>query len=346
MKAAFHAAFQKGARQVVLHGTDIPGLTPEHLETAFSALRRSDLVLGPSTDGGYWLMGLRKPADLFDGMEWGSSSVFDQTLAAARAQGISVQVLSPLTDMDTAEALRQHMPEWAVPKPYVSVIIPTLNEERKVGEAIRRATSPDAEIIVVDGGSEDRTVDRAEQAGAKVLKGPRGRAKQQNRGAEAARAGVLLFLHADTILPQDYVAQMFETMMDRRVVLGAFCFKTDLHTPLMRAVELLTNLRARYLKLPYGDQALFIRRAHFQALGGFPDLAIGEDLFFVRLALKSGLLGIAPAPAITSGRRWETAGPLRTTLVNQLMLAGFALRISPESLAGLYHRAAKKKRRV
>jgi len=346
MKAAFQGAFRHGARRVVLHGTDIPGLTPEHLETAFSALRRNDVVLGPSTDGGYWLMGLKKPAELFEGMEWGSSSVFDETLAAARAQGLSVKVLSPLADIDTAKALRQYMPEWVAPQPYVSVIIPTLNEEGQIEETIRRSRSPDAEIIVVDGGSKDKTVDKAEQAGATVLEGPRGRARQQNQGAAAARASVLLFLHADTILPEDYVAQVFETWMDRKVVLGAFRFKTDLHKPLMKAIEVVTNLRAKYLKLPYGDQALFIRRSYFQAIGGFPELAIGEDLFFVRLALKRGLLDVAPAPVITSGRRWKKVGLFRTTLINQLILSGFALGMTPESLEALYHRVAEEERRI
>jgi hypothetical protein len=193
MKAAFLQAFQQGAQQVLLHGTDIPDLTTRHIDEAFDALKTHDLVLGPSTDGGYWLIGLTKPADLFDGLEWGSYSVFDKTVAAARAQGLSVHVLSPLTDIDTPEALRNCMPEWAAPQPYVSVIIPTLNEEAQIDEAIRSARSPDAEIIAVDGGSEDRTIDKAEQAGVRVLRGPRGRAKQQNREQQRQKQAFCFF---------------------------------------------------------------------------------------------------------------------------------------------------------
>jgi rSAM/selenodomain-associated transferase 2/rSAM/selenodomain-associated transferase 1 len=336
MKTAFLNAFRQGAQHVVLHGTDIPDLTVGHLDDALDALNSHDLVLGPSMDGGYWLIGLKKPADLFDGMAWGTSSVFEKTAAAARAQGLSVHVLSPLTDMDTGETIMQRMPEWARARPYLSVIIPALDEEAHIEETILNAQSPDAEVIVVDGGSGDSTVKRAERAGAAVLRGPRGRALQQNAGAAAASGSVLLFLHADTLLPKDYVTQVFETLMDRRVALGAFRFRTDLDRPLMRGIEFTTHIRSRYLRLPYGDQALFLRKSHFQAAGGFPEMPIAEDLVFVRLVSKLGRVGIAPADAITSARRWKEVGLLRTTLINQVILAGFALGISPKTLARLY----------
>jgi rSAM/selenodomain-associated transferase 2 len=255
-------------------------------------------------------------------------------------------MLSALTDMDTPDTVKSWMPEWATWQPYVSVIIPALNEDAHIGKAILSARSPDAEILVVDGGSRDRTAERAERSGAKVLSSPRGRGLQQNLGAAAARGSILLFLHADTQLPKDYVPQVFETLMDRRVAMGAFCFKTDLNRPLMRGIEFFTNIRSRYLRLPYGDQALFVRRSCFQAVGGFPEMPIAEDLFFVRLVLRLGRIGIAPTHAITSGRRWKQGGILKTTLINQLILAGFALGISPKALARLYGRAGKNKRNI
>jgi hypothetical protein len=104
----------------------------------------------------------------------------------------------------------------------------------------------------------------------------------------------------------------------------------------MRGIEFTTNIRSRYLRLPYGDQALFVRRSCFQAVRGFPEMPIAEDLFFVRLVSKQGRIAIAPAYAVTSGRRWKEVGLLRTTLINQFILAGFALRISPRTLARLY----------
>ena len=346
MKTAFLGAFREGAQQVVLHGTDIPDLTPQHIDEAFEALKSKDLVLGPSTDGGYWLIGLKKPADPFDSMDWGTSSVLDRTIGAARAQGLSAHVLSPLTDMDTGEAVMHRMPDWARARPYISVILPALNEETQIEKTIVSVRNADAEIIVVDGGSRDRTVEQAERAGAAVIRGPRGRALQQNRGAAEARGGVFLFLHADTVLPKDYVAQVFETLMDRRIVLGAFRFRTDLDRPLMRAVEFATHIRSRYLRLPYGDQALFVRTSCFRAVGGFPEMPIAEDLFFVRLVSKLGRIALSPAHAVTSGRRWKEVGVLRTTLINQLILAGFALGISPKTLARLYRRGPGKKQGV
>jgi hypothetical protein len=159
---------------------------------------------------------------------------------------------------------------------------------------------------------------------------------QQNAGAAAARGTILLFLHADTILPKDYVDQVFETLMDRRVALGAFRFRTNLDQKLMKAIEFATNIRSRTLGLPYGDQALFVRKTRFQAVAGFPDMPIAEDLVFVRLVSKLGRIAVTPAHAVTSGRRWKKLGVLRTTLINQFILAGLALRISPNTLARLY----------
>jgi rSAM/selenodomain-associated transferase 2/rSAM/selenodomain-associated transferase 1 len=341
MEKAFLKAFQREYRRVVLVGTDIPGLTPRLLEQAFHSLNTHDLVLGPSTDGGYWLMGLKRPAPLFEDIPWGSGTVLEDTLALAEKEDLPVRRLDPLTDVDTPGDLQAWMPEGAEPGPFVSVIIPALNEEANIGAAVQGARDRDAEVIVVDGASDDETVLRAQEAGARVIMSPRGRAVQQNRGAAAAKGNVLLFLHADTRLPEGYISHVFETLMDPRIVLGAFRFRIDLNRPLIRVIEILTNFRSRFLRLPYGDQGLFMRRTLFHSLGGFPEVPIAEDLFLVRRVAKTGPIGIAPASALTSARRWETLGPIRATLLNQLMLAGFLLRIPLPTLASLYRRQHK-----
>jgi uncharacterized protein len=342
MYAAFRKAFRERCRRVVLVGTDIPGMTPRHLQEAFHQLRRRDVVFGPSTDGGYWLVGMNRPLDVFGEMAWGSSAVLDQTLGKVRDKGLTYHLLRPLRDVDTLEDLWEWNPHVARKRPYVSVIIPALNEEGSIRKTIAAAGDRDAEIIVVDGGSRDRTRAIAERAGARVLQSKKGRALQQNAGAVSAKGKVVLFLHADTLLPVGYVDHVFETLLPKRTAAGAFRFKADCRAPLMGAVEWMTNFRASVFQLPYGDQALFLLKALFNAMGGFPELPIAEDLFLVRRLRKYGRLRIAAAEAVTSGRRWERLGVVRTTLINWLIMAGCYLGIPPEVMASWYLSPQKK----
>ena len=342
MQAAFLDAFQRGAARVVLLGTDIPQLRTDHLEQAFDALAENDLVIGPSTDGGYWLIGTNHPVDLFEGIKWGTDAVLGQTLALAKGQGLRVKTLSSLNDIDTAEDLKQVLPGWATKGPYVSVVIPALNEAVNIEAAIKSAMHEDAEIIVVDGGSIDNTVEIASSAGVRVVTGPRGRVVQQNLGAKIATGRVLLFLHADTLLPTGYVNYIFEIFMDRKTVAGAFRFKTNLDHPSMKVIELVANIRSRYLKLPYGDQGLFILKSVFESVGGFPEVPVAEDLFLIRRLSKYGRIRIAPAHALTSARRWQALGLFRTTLINYIILIGCCLGVSPGALASMYRSANRK----
>ena len=335
MYAAFLAAFQSGCRRAVLIGTDIPELEVDHFRQGFDALSENDLVIGPSRDGGYWLIGLNRPARLFEGIKWGTRAVLAQTLALANGQCLRVKELDYLMDIDTEKELRERLPDWAEKGPYMSVIIPALNEALNIEKTVNSACNRDAEVIVVDGGSDDDTVAQAIRAGARIEKSSRGRAVQQNCGASVARGSVLLFLHADTHLPDGYMNHIFETLMNPENVAGAFRFKTDLDHPFMKLIELVTNIRSRYLKLPYGDQGLFFRRAVFESVGGFPEVSIAEDLFLMHRIKKQGRIGIAPVHVVTSGRRWETRGLLRTTLINQVIVAGCCLGISPRVLARL-----------
>jgi uncharacterized protein len=343
MSSAFFDAFRGGARRVVLLGTDIPELKADKKGQAFDALAENDLVIGPSTDGGYWLMGMNRPAPLFEGINWGTGAVLGQTLSLADEQGLRVKELDVLKDIDTAEDLKQLPPEWTSKRPYISVVIPALNEGTNIETAIRSARDEDVEIIVVDGGSTDDTVARAVRADARVEMGSRGRALQQNRGASSARGRVLLFLHADTRLPGGYFNHVFELLMDPGTVAGAFRFKTNLDNPLMKAIEFMTNIRSQYFNLPYGDQGLFIRKPVFESVGGFPESPIAEDLFLVRRLSKKGRIRIAPVHVVTSARRWQTLGLFRTTLINQVILAGLCLGISPSTLSSLYRVSRIKK---
>ena len=132
-------------------------------------------------------------------------------------------------------------------------------------------------------------------------------------------------------------------LMNRRVVLGAFRFRTDYATPAMRWITFWTNLRASVLQLPYGDQGLFITRHAFEAVGGFPPAPIAEDLYLVRRPARRGRIALAPAAAVTSGRRWRQLGPLRTTLINTIIALGCLTGIDPSRLAPLYRWPARTK---
>lgn len=342
MFTAITTAFDQGAGQVVVVGTDIPGLTSEIMCDALDRLKEYDLVLGPSNDGGYWLIGMTSPANFFDGIVWSRPDVLENTLALARQKGVTTCLLAPLNDLDTPDDLAREMGRHGSASPYLSVIIPTLNEERQIARTIRAATSPDAQIIVSDGGSTDRTVAIARSLGARIISGQTGRACQQNRGAAAARGEVLLFLHADTRLPSHYEDHIFDTLMDRRTVLGAFHFATDIHTPAMRWMAFFTNQRAGRLKLPYGDQGLFLRRVDFNRFGGFPETPVAEDLYLVRKMARNGRIALAPVAAVTSGRRWQRLGLVRTTLVNMIIAVGCLAGVPPERLAPLYRLPSKK----
>ncbi|WP_372679879.1 TIGR04283 family arsenosugar biosynthesis glycosyltransferase [Desulfosarcina sp.] len=342
MHLAMLSAFDAGARRVVLVGTDAPGLTTEIVEEAFNALHEKDLVFGPSIDGGYWLVGMAKPENIFGGIVWSRPDVLEKSLALARKKGMTLHLLAPLNDLDTPDDLARERGSMHVPTPYLSVIIPTLDEARQLPRTLAAAASPDVEVIVSDGGSTDHTVQIASSLGARIVSGRRGRAGQQNRGAAAARGEVLLFLHADTRLPRNYVDHVFDIMMDRRTRLGAFRFATDLHYPSMRWIAFFTNLRAGWLKLPYGDQGLFLRQRDFAAVGGFPEVPIAEDLYLVRRMARHGRIAIAPAAAVTSGRRWRRLGPMRTTLINTILAVGILAGVAPERLAPLYRLPAQK----
>jgi uncharacterized protein len=343
MQAAIEDAFGQGVQQVVLLGTDVPQMTPRHLVMAFDALADYDLVLGPVEDGGYWLVGCCRPVSIFQGIAWGTPAVLEQTRSLATRQGVSLFLLPKLKDLDTESDLRAWRPgyPWAT-KPYLSVVIPALNEAANIVRTIEPLRATDVETIVVDGGSQDQTRQLARQAGAKVIETVRGRAWQQNEGARLAQGQVLLFLHADTRLPSGFGAQIFEVLMDPDTVLGAFRFKTDWDHWAMRCMEHAVHFRAAYLRLPYGDQGLFMRRGMFEQVGGFAQVPIAEDLFLVRRLAFLGGIALAPGAAVTSGRRWRHSGIVRTTLINYMIALGCLAGVDPKRLAPLYNRAGPK----
>ncbi|MCP4246149.1 MAG: glycosyltransferase family 2 protein [bacterium] len=216
----------------------------------------------------------------------------------------------------------------------LSVIVPALNEQAVIEPTLRRLRPADVwEIIVVDGQSRDRTRKIARSLGARVVRSAPGRGRQLNAGAAAATGDTLLFLHADTLLPQGFQEHIAVTLATPGVVLGAFTFRLDASGRLFRIVERLVSWRCRLLALPYGDQGLFVRREAFRRLGGFPELKIMEDFAFVRRARRAGRVVVTRAPAVTSARRWTANGTVRTTLSNQVCALAFLAGCSTDQIA-------------
>jgi len=221
----------------------------------------------------------------------------------------------------------------------ISIIIPTLNEEQVLGNTLAHLQNrQNCEVIVVDGGSSDTTLSLARQAGCRTISCPRGRGRQMNIGAAAARGEVLLFLHADTLLPDQFPQLVLNTVKQPGTVAGAFSLAIDAPRKSLAAIAWLANLRSRMLKLPYGDQALFFERNTFTAIGGFPEIEIMEDFVFMRKIKRKGRIVILPDRAMTSARRWQNMGVIRTTLINQIIVCGYGLGVHPARLAKWYRR--------
>ena len=352
MAQAFQQSCSRGAERVVIIGIDCPQIGSERLRAAFEKLQSHDLVLGPATDGGYYLIGLRRfVPDLFIGVDWGTEVVYRQTVAIAERKKMVIASLAPLADIDRPgdlwvwEQVKSALESFS-PAEQISVIIPVLNESALIASTLQQFKGyPDLEIIVVDGGSHDDTVAIAQSCAARVLNTSPGRADQMNRGAEIAAGNILLFLHADTRLPPNFPDLIRHTLSAKGVVAGAFDLKIDGPSPALRWVEWGVKWRSRCWQLPYGDQGIFLRKQPFQAIGGFPDLPIMEDFALVQRLKRQGRIAF-PDPnryldtsVLTSGRRWQKLGIFRTTLVNQLMIAGYFLGISPARLATWYRKS-------
>ncbi|RPH81761.1 MAG: glycosyltransferase [Nitrospiraceae bacterium] len=229
----------------------------------------------------------------------------------------------------------------------ISVIIPTLNEERTITATLAHTAALGFdELIVVDGGSTDTTSALLESyrlsAQSSALSdiywvtAPPGRARQMNEGAKASRGEVLLFLHADTQLPDDAKNAIETTLADRRMVGGRFDVRFD-HPSMWGAVISKTmNWRSRLSGIATGDQALFVRRSIFEQMGGFADMPLMEDIEFSDRLKRTGATATLTATVTTSFRRWEQQGPLRTILLMWTLRFLYGVGVSPSHLVHWY----------
>ncbi len=221
----------------------------------------------------------------------------------------------------------------------LSVIIPMLNEAAGLArqrDEWQKLQQAGAQVLLVDGGSEDGSAERAQAAGFEVMLADRGRARQMNAGARAASAEVLLFLHADTVLPAQALSLIGAAMQDPAVHWGRFDVDIEGRSRGLAMVAFMMNLRSRLSGIATGDQAIFMRASAFRAIGGFPDQPLMEDIEASRRLKRLSAPSCLRARVRTSGRRWDHRGLWRTILLMWRLRLAYWLGVSPERLARAY----------
>jgi len=232
----------------------------------------------------------------------------------------------------------------------IAVIIPVLNEARGLNRVLSHTCALGFDdIIIVDGGSSDdtcaiarsfaegtRCLSCAGSGSMRVLTAPRGRARQMNAGAAASGCEVLLFLHADTLLPSNARQAVATALSDTACVGGRFDVRFDSPRLSARTISSLMNLRSRWSGIATGDQAMFVRRAVFERIGRFADIPLMEDIDFTRRLRRAGPLACLSDQVVTAFRRWEQQGPLRTILLMWTLRFLYWIGISPHRLQHFY----------
>jgi len=220
----------------------------------------------------------------------------------------------------------------------LSVVVPMLNEGSGIGETLEtlRRGALNAEIIVVDGGSIDQSVEVARKLADRVVVASRGRARQMNAGAALGSGDVLTFVHADTRVPSSFEKDILDALEESDVVGGRFDVELDDPSFAYRLIGDSINLRSRITRTGTGDQAIFVRRSVFEALGGFPDIDLCEDLDFSRRLKRAGRVACLRSRVTTSARRWRRDGLARTVVRMWTIRALYLLGVHPSRLRQIY----------
>ena len=234
---------------------------------------------------------------------------------------------------DRAVAAEEHLPESI--RKSVSIIIPVYNEASQLHQNLKKlfelAQNPDIEVILSDGGSTDNSLAIASHYPCKILNSETGRSRQMNAASDHANGEYLLFLHADSSLPENWLEQLKKSQK-----WGFFPVKLNGQHWLYRLIEAAINLRSRITRVATGDQGLYFKRSFFDELNGFPDIPIMEDIAISKRARKISRPSIGRLPVITSSRRWEQNGIVKTVFLMWGLRLAYWLGISPNRLNRLY----------
>lgn len=220
----------------------------------------------------------------------------------------------------------------------ISVIIPILNEETILPAFLNQTKDwTVSEIIFVDGGSTDQTQAIIQRSpGHRLLISNKGRGHQMNEGARAASGDLLLFLHADSLFPPDGFSAILKAMQNPDLVGGAFRLRINSHSLLLKFIAMMANGRSFLFGLPYGDQGIFVRRAVFNNMGGYPNLPLMEDVAFIQRLKREGRTTLLDQAITTSARRWIKQGIVYTSGRNIILLLLYFMGVSPKQLAKWY----------
>lgn len=340
LQNAFSAAFTAGEAVVMAIGGDCPELDCTTLLEAAGRMVRADLVLGPAEDGGYYLIALRRSApELFKDIPWSTPHVLSLTLARAKILNLSRELLAPKEDIDDLPGYERYLARVAnaYSGDKIAVVVPTLNEAARVSAALQsaRQSFPGSLLIVADGGSTDGTTRIAAEEGAHVIGAPRGRGSQCRAGAAAALdADWLLFLHADTVLPPNAHSVVNAFLAQPRAQIATFRLKFETKNWFLRACGWFTRIDSVFTR--FGDQGIFIRKEFYEALGGFPDWPLFEDVALLQRARAATAIHSLPGWITTSARRFEQHGAFKQQWLNARLLWRYLRGALPTELAEGY----------
>lgn len=325
MYRAIEYVQKKGNKSCVLIGTDIPQIQSEDIHQAFDLLEVKDVVLGPTADGGYYLVGMKTTRkEVFEKQTYGHGNVLYHTIRSLKDNGLSVGLVRRHFDIDTREDVERFRDRMRSDKllqktetggylmrtSRISIIVPIYNEEKIIGkllESLRKIQSR-CEIILVDGGSTDRTLEYI-SPDFKLIHSEKGRAVQMNLGARESTGDILFFLHCDSELPERPLEQIRSVMKDYRV--GCFGIAFHSRNFFMYTCRVISNHRIKDRNVVFGDQGIFIDRKLFFEMGMFPELPVMEDYqFSLDLKKRGEKIGITKKRIYTSDRRF----PAGTTL--------------------------------
>ena len=334
MAHAFEYLFAKGYKKVILVGSDIPEINARIIDDAFNALSANDAILSPTLDGGYYLIGFNAHTftkEAFEEVDYSQNNVFKQTKARLKTHLIAEG--KKLRDIDTLEDLKAYMPSY--PTKRISVIIPVYHEDETLLKTIdtlyANARSDDFEVIVVDT-LEKTTVKSLHVNRARIGFAPEGRASQMNEGARMAEGEILLFLHADTLVPRHWDAQL-----STNYEAGSFSLAIKSTHFGLKCIETFANLRTMFTSIPYGDQGQFFKASLFKEIGGYAPIPLMEDVEIMKRLKKRGTaITLLDAKVTTSARRWEKEGIFYTTLRNRVLSFLYLCGVSPEKLSSYY----------